>query len=218
MFPLRFFFVLAGAARSSLLFRIADRPLFWGIIFGLVSGLWELGLPLGIIFELLWLDVLPLGSVVPPYGTLSFLLLFPIAELYDWRQPDMLLLPIVFAMLCAYMAAWLEQYQREVMDDASERVQCWCTAAAGGMLPGRAILYSILGRAGAQYALYVVCFLILTAIGPLLARVGAQWFPSVSWAMFYAAAMAGAVLGLRLRRTYAILLVSLIIVGLLMTV
>ena len=140
MFPLRFFFVLAGAARSSLLFRIADRPLFWGIIFGLVSGLWELGLPLGIIFELLWLDVLPLGSVVPPYGTLSFLLLFPIAELYDWRQPDMLLLPIVFAMLCAYMAAWLEQYQREVMDDASERVQCWCTAAAGGMRPGRAIL------------------------------------------------------------------------------
>lgn len=160
--------------------------------------------------------MLPLGSVVPPYGTLSFLLLFPLSLLYDWRQPDALLLPIVFAMLCAYAAAWLEQYQRELMDDASDRVQCWCAGAPGGMVPGRAILYSILGRALAQYCLYVVCFLVFTALGPLLSRVGAQWFPPVSWAMFYAAAMTGAVFGLRIRRTYVTLLISLLALTLLM--
>lgn len=175
-----------------------------------------MGLPLGIIFELLWLDVLPLGSVVPPYGTLSFLLLFPLAGLYDWRQPDVLLLPIIFAMLCAYVAAWLEQYQRALMDDTSARVQRWCSSPAEGILPGQAILYSILVRAVAQYALYVVCFLILTALGPLFARVGSHWFPAVSWAMLYAAAMTGAVFGLRIRRTYAILALSLILLGLVM--
>ncbi len=174
-------------------------------------------MPLGIVFELVWLDVLALGSVVPPYGTLSFLLLFPLAVLYDWRQPDVLLLPVAFAMLCAHAAAWLEQQQRQLMDDASERVQLWCAGDAGGTLPGRAILYSILVRAGAQYALYIVCFLLMTALGPLFARIGAEWFPSVSWAMFYAAAMAGAVLGLRIRRAYAVLAAALIILGLLMS-
>lgn len=178
---------------------------------------WELGLPLGIVFELLWLDVLPLGSVVPPYGTLSFLLLFPLALLYDWRQPDVLLFPIIFSMLCAYTASWLEQYQRERMNEASERVHCWCSDACGGMLPGRAILYSVAIRAVTQYVLYVLCFLLLAAMGPPLARAGARHFPSASWAIFYAAALGGSVLGLRIRSTYAILVVSVIIVAFFMT-
>ena len=183
---------------------------------GLAVDQWEIGLPLGILFELFWLDVLPLGSVVPPYGTLSFLLLFPVALLYGWRQPDTLLLPIVFSMLCASGASRLEQYQRELLNGVSDRVQRWCTGA-GGMPPARAILCGVLIRAGAQYGLYMLCFLMLTALGPLLARTGAQWFPSARWAVFYAAALTGSVLGLRIRGTYVILLASLIIVGFFMT-
>ena len=169
---------------------------------GLAVDQWEICLPLGILFELFWLDVLPLGSVVPPYGTLSFLLLFPLALLYGWRQPDTLLLPIVFSMLCASVASRLEQCQRELPCDTHST---------------RAILCGVLIRAGAQYGLYMLCFLMLTALGPLLARTGAQWFPSASWAVFYAAALTGSVLGLRIRGTYVILLASLIIVGFFMT-
>ena len=43
---------------------------------GGLSGQWQPALSLGIVVELLWLDVIALGSVVPPFGTLAFLLLF----------------------------------------------------------------------------------------------------------------------------------------------
>ena len=37
--------------------------------------------------ELLWLDVIALGSVVPPFGTLAFLLLFPLSVIPGWTEP-----------------------------------------------------------------------------------------------------------------------------------
>lgn len=90
--PLRFFFALAGAARSTCIVGLVDRPICLALFAGFFIGDWSLALPLGIIIELLWLDALELGSVVPPYGSLSFLLVFPLCRQFGLDQPGMALL------------------------------------------------------------------------------------------------------------------------------
>ena len=63
-----------------------DRPLCLALLTSWCTGDWALALPLGIIFELLWLDTLELGGVVPPYGGLSFLLAFPLCRHFGLTQ------------------------------------------------------------------------------------------------------------------------------------
>ena len=85
--------------RSSCIVGLLDRPLCLALIAGICTSDWALALSLGIILELLWLDVLELGSVVPPFGSLSFLLLFPLAVHFGLNQPGELLLPLILVML-----------------------------------------------------------------------------------------------------------------------
>lgn len=166
-------------------------------------------MPLGITLELLWLDVVPLGTVVPPQGTLSYLLLFPLARLYGWSAPGPLLLPILLAVLAAYGAALLERSERVFLNGLMPPVEQYCLTGKG-LSPGSALLLGALLRAILQLALYMVSFVALAVVfegldshrrGPLLLV--------ITWPMMYATAMLGGVLSLRVRRAYAVLLAAL---------
>ena len=103
-------------ARSSFVFRLADRPLFWALLLGGLTGRWQPALSLGIVVELLWLDVIALGSVVPPFGTLAFLLLFPLSVIPGWTEAHQFLAPLMFAVFAAYGASYAERYQRVALN------------------------------------------------------------------------------------------------------
>lgn len=184
------------------------------MLMGCLTGDWLLALPLGITLELLWLDVVPLGSVVPPQGVLSFLLMFPLARLYGWSAPGALLLPLLLAVLAAYGAAFAERSQRVLLNRLMPAVENFCRTGKG-CPPGGALLAGISLRACWQFALYLACFILLAIIfdgldsqrrGPILR--------TINWPMMYVAAMLGAILSLRVRRAYAILLAGLCLAAL----
>ncbi|WP_363315625.1 PTS sugar transporter subunit IIC [uncultured Desulfovibrio sp.] len=200
---------MLGVFRHTLIFRLVDRPLFAALLMGLLTGDWLLALPLGITLELLWLDVVPLGSVVPPQGVLSFLLMFPLVRLYGWSAPGALLLPLLLAVLAAYAAAFAERSQRVLLNRIMPAVEGYCRTGRG-CAPGHALLLGISLRACWQFALYLICFVGLTLVfegldsqrrGPLLRN--------INWPMMYVAAMLGAVLSLRVRKAYSVLLACL---------
>ena len=83
---------------------------------GGLSGQWQPALSLGIVVELLWLDVIALGSVVPPFGTLAFLLLFPLSIIPGWSEAHQFLAPLMFAVFAAYGASYAERYQRVALN------------------------------------------------------------------------------------------------------
>lgn len=179
------------------------------MLVGFLTDDWLLALPLGITLELLWLDVVPLGSVVPPQGVLSFLLMFPLARLYGWSAPGALLLPLLLAVLAAYASAFAERSQRVLLNRLMPAVETYCRTGRG-CPPGGALLLGAGLRICWQFALYLACFILLAGIfegldsqrrGPLLLI--------INWPMMYVAAMLGAVLSLRVRRAYAILLAGL---------
>ncbi len=157
---------------------------------------------------MLWLDVLELGSVVPPFGSLSFLLLFPVATHFGLRQPGELLLPLILVMLAAYLGAFLERRLRIHENCLTDRVASWC--AGDGLAPAAAVARVALLRAVLQLLLYALCYaLLFCLLAVLTARQLLPQLLLLSWSMLYAAALMGAVLSLRTRRTYLVLIGSL---------
>lgn len=201
---------------------LVDRPLCLALIFGFFTSDWALALPLGIILELLWLDVLELGSIVPPMGSLSFLLLFPLGRHFGWDTPGPLVLPLVLVTAAAYAAALLERNVRIGQNVMVGRVHAYCAGASGllqqaELSPGQAVLIAVFVRALWQFLLYVVSFcLVLCLLFLMHERDLAPQLPVMTWPMLYAAALMGAVLSLRTRQAYAMLTAGLCVLGLLL--
>lgn len=105
---------------------------------GGLSGQWQPALSLGIVVELLWLDVIALGSVVPPFGTLAFLLLFPLSIIPGWSEAHQFLAPLMFAVFAAYGASYAERYQRVALNPLVDLVTAWFSSGRG-CTPGQAV-------------------------------------------------------------------------------
>lgn len=176
-----------------------------------------MALALGIALELLWLDVLELGSVVPPFSGLAFLLLFPLAAHFGWNQPGPLLLPLILAMSAAYAGSFLEVRQRAVQNFLVDRLEAWRQGDGCGLSPGQAILRATLFRAFGQFLLYAVCYsLIFSLFSVLHAWQAAPSLPFLTWPMVFAASLMGAILSLRTRQAYGVLLMGLGAIALLL--
>lgn len=187
------------------------------MIAGFCTSEWALALALGITLELLWLDVLELGSVVPPFSGLGFLLLFPLAGHFGWNQPGPLLLPLILAMLAAYAGSFLELRQRAAQNLWVDRVEAWGQGDRCALSPGQAVLRATLYRAFGQFLLYAVCYsLIFSLLSVLHAWQAAPSLPFLTWPMVFAASLMGAILSLRTRQAYGVLFIGLAALALLL--
>ena len=192
-------------ARSSFVFRLADRPLFWALLLGGLTGRWQPALSLGIVVELLWLDVIALGSVVPPFGSLAFLLLFPLSVIPGWTEAHQFLAPLMFAVFAAYGASYAERYQRVALNPLVDLVAA--SASSGhGCTPGRAVALGAVVRAVWQFLYYMLCYVALWLACDLLGKGIFLFEGRMSWGMLFAASMVGGILSLRTRRAYACLM------------
>ena len=141
--------------------------------------------------------------MVPPYGSLSFLLVFPLCRTFGLDQPGMAMLPLILSMLAAYTASWCELRQRIGLNPMVDAIMAWSNGR-GEASPGRVLLLAGLCRALWQAALYMVCFgLIYVLLAVLATNHATPMLPAVTWSALYVAALLGAVLSLRTRQAYA---------------
>lgn len=171
----------------------------------MISGQWQPALSLGIVVELLWLDVIALGSVVPPFGTLAFLLLFPLSIDPGWTEAHQFLAPLMLAVFAAYGASYAERYQRIALNPLVDLVAA-PARSAHGWSPGRAVLLGAVVRAVWQFALYMLCFTALWLLCRLLGDGLSLFEGQMTWPMLFGASMVGGILSLRTRRAYACLM------------
>ncbi|MDO5483658.1 MAG: hypothetical protein Q4F27_01995 [Desulfovibrionaceae bacterium] len=161
-----------------------------------------MALALGIVLELLWLDVLELGNVVSPHAGLAFLLLFPLARHFGLHEPGPLLLPLLLTMLAAHAGAWSERalrgYQNRVVDIV-ERTPVFSL--------GRAVWRMAWQRAAVQFLLYSLCYAVLFWITDKLVAGGLlPQLSSLHWYMLFGMALVGVVLSLRNQRACLVLM------------
>ncbi len=196
--------MLAGAARSTCILGLVDRPLCIAFFLGAFTGDWQLALPLGIIIELCWLDVIELGSVVPPYAGLTFLLAFPLCRHFGLMSPGQAILPLLLSLLAACAAAWCERQQRIALNPMIDAVSH--ASQRGGMSPERAVLIAGLRRVLVQFILYAVSFGVISIVLFLFQENGNMAsLAGITWHELYGVALLGALLSLRTRQAYCVL-------------
>lgn len=198
----RFFFALLNLSRFCIDTSLLHRPITAALLWGAATADAAV-IPIGIFFELLWLDLFPAGAYVPPNGLLAFTL--AAATLRHIPHPSMFLAMAVLlgSAMCAHGAASIELFSRKRQDRALMRL-------ADTNRRSRMILFnpdSIVFRAVAEqwvlgWALFLACALVMR-IG--LGILGLFPLPAtpVSWPVLLAPAFMGGVLSLRTHRALA---------------
>ncbi len=223
--------MLIGIARFSHIVGLIERPLALSLIAAFATDLWEVALPLGITLELLWLDIVAMGSIIQPFAGMAFLLLFPLCATLSWTQPGVLLLPLIMCMIAAHIGAFCElkyRIQQNCLLDQltrvlnlSEGAEAEQGAAAPKLvqnLPELLVRQCFTGRVCWHALLYltsyaVLCFVVSTLIDWNLYPV----LPNLQWVFVYALATIGAILSLRERRAYVLCGLSILVIVALLT-
>ena len=207
----RLFLILSAVLSLSLLGYCKYAGFFLrtlGALTGLSLPALQIALPIGITLELLWQDVIAMGTVIHPFGGMAFLLLFPFARTAHFVDAGSMLLPLILAMLCAQAGSWLEQRYRIYEDRFLPDME------AADPHPEKVVYQSILRRAGMHAILYAVSYALLCGVVCTLLALGVYpIIPDLSWTFVYAAALSGALLAIRSRTAYIAFLMGLCVIS-----
>lgn len=202
-----FFFVPALLGRNICTLGFLERPLCIGLLWSFLTGDASTALPLGLFFELLWLDLLPIGGYIPPMASFPYLILLTLAPLYGWNTPTTLAFPLLLSLPLAYIVPFIEVRLRNQQKQASLiLLQASAAEASLGSLPFR-LLFSSIARqlfmgVGIFIAVYGVIRILFSL--PAFAPYINVSFPYAGWAAFYCVAIVGSFLSLRIRSAYIV--------------
>ncbi len=204
-------FGLLCVLRFSLYLGIIERPISVAAIWGLCTGDWTLALPLGIFFELLWMDLLGAGTYVPPNANLPLLLCLFTHHVLSLGPVGVPLLLVVITIPTAFMATQLEQWHRNhqinVHDQFVEDGKMETPVHTG------VIASSVFKLWIMETALFAGLAVILFWLGKIAITICGQ-MPSpliLSWPTLWLVAALGGALSLRTKRAMLALAVTLII-------
>lgn len=137
---------------------LISRPLFVGTILGALTGNLFLGLQVGIFTELIYIDYLPIGGVVPPSGAITS----AITILMNYFFKMDICFAFFVGIVCGQIFAFLEKFLRNQRVRILEKIEKEIIELK--LSPGNVILKNI-----AVEFLVVFVFLIISMImfGPL---------------------------------------------------
>ncbi len=165
----------------------------------------------GIFFELLWLDLFPAGTYIPPQALISLTATLTVLACLPDADMRATALIVVATLPLAYLGAWAEQLHRKRQNARYSQLLIWNRGGKGSAFaPNRLTAGALIEIFLLNFSIFMLC------VTPLLAglRLLQPWFsggPQPSWAMLWAGACAGAILALRVRRAYALAAASLVI-------
>ncbi|MFW5730348.1 MAG: PTS sugar transporter subunit IIC [Desulfonatronovibrionaceae bacterium] len=110
--PGRFFFALLSLARFSVQTGILDRPLVAGFLIYLVTGEMFPAMYVAVFFELLWIDIIPAGTFIPPNAVFCVVATMCLVEIFGLHSPAHIFPAMVLAVPAAFVCSWLEGVQR----------------------------------------------------------------------------------------------------------
>ncbi|WP_273192571.1 hypothetical protein [Oleidesulfovibrio alaskensis] len=212
--PHRFFFALFSLPRFSINIGFLERPLCVGFLWAVITGEWELSLSLAIFFELLWLDLFPAGTYIPPNAVGCLLLTIAATDYFGLRTPEEVAVPALLSLPAAFISARLEYMHRTMQDKAYNRALGWGRGGARrvasgieemppfGMLVWNASLQLLLLQAGFFLAALLVLIGTISGLSSLLGHL--PYIQGAEWPALWFVSTVGGVLAVRIPRAYAL--------------
>lgn len=199
-----FFFALLSLTRSAVDLGFVNRPLFAGLLWACLTFRLQPALSAGIFFELLWLDLFPAGTFIPPQAILSLTATLSILACLPGADMRATALVLVATLPLAYLGAWVEQRYRKRQNLSYNALIVWNRrGVTQTYAPQRLVLRALLEI----FALNLVLFALLAPLVLVAVRLALPWLPGgpqPTWPLLWIGASIGAILALRLPRAYAL--------------
>lgn len=101
---------------------LISRPMFIGAMLGALTGNLFLGLQIGIFTELIYIDYLPLGGVVPPSGTITVTLALMMNYFFKMDIYFAFFVGIICGQLFAFVEKFLRNKRAEKLSDIEKKL------------------------------------------------------------------------------------------------
>ena len=137
---------------------LVSRPLFVGTILGALTGNLFLGLQVGIFTELIFIDYLPIGGVVPPSGAITS----AIAILMNYLFKMDIYFAFFVGIVCGQSFAFLEKFIRNKRSRMLNKIEKKLSERK--ITPGKIIFRNILME---FFIVFVFLILSMIMFGPL---------------------------------------------------
>ncbi len=203
-------YCFAAMFRYSIFIGLLDRPLVVGIIWASFTGDWLLTMQLALFFELFWLDLLYVGTYIPPFAAMSLLMCLLLMDSFGitaiQQMPLPLLLSIPWALTGAAVERWTRQRQFMLYFSYVERGD----AARLSMVPPRVFIQCLIKLVVLQAIAFAGCYTITENLGRVIIHwVGVPAFSWLNWGLLWTVGAAmGGFMALRTRRAYVVFMIA----------
>lgn len=167
-------------------------------------------------FELLWLDLFPAGTYIPPQRTLATFSTIVLSCEMQLESTATILPLMLIGLLLARLGAWLEARQRTWQNASYDRLYHRISEGQGELPLGRIVL----GSMAQATALSAFLFGLVAVVSSLLHE--AHFFRAFSfssgieWPHLWTLGLVGGLLALRIRKAYEMFIVGILICSILL--
>ncbi|MFO7818184.1 MAG: PTS sugar transporter subunit IIC [Thermodesulfobacteriota bacterium] len=196
------FFAVFSLFRFSVNIGFVERPVVQGGLWGMVIGQPELGLKVGFFFELLWLDLFPAGTFIPPQAVFSVFASLVLGKILMATQPDQIFILMLCTIPLAFLGSWLEGRQREWQNKSYNLLLRWAARKQSHTPPQKMVAASIRQQMilNMVFGLSSLYFLYFCGLRLLPFIPDTNYF---TWPMAWLMAGVGGIMALRVRKAYA---------------
>ncbi|XPV77759.1 MAG: hypothetical protein ACNI27_07515 [Desulfovibrio sp.] len=175
--------------------------LFWAA----ATDTMNVPLGVGIFFELLWLDLIPIGTYLPPHSIFSTFAALVATTYFGLTDPTKILIVMILCVPLAFFGARVEAYARQLQNRNYNKIIGWARKEkATSEFPQNLILKTILFQTFFAFVTFAATIPALLWVLSIIF----QWFGHeivsirFSWPILWFFASIGGLLALRLRRAY----------------
>jgi mannose PTS system EIIC component len=208
----RFFFALFSLTRFSVNISLLERPIVIGFLISILTGQVFPVMYIAIFFELLWIDLIPAGTFIPPNAIFCVVATITVVEIFGLEMASQIFPVMVATIPVAFLCAWLEGVQRNAQNKNYNLILQQSRKNAVQYKPGAIIktsifqlllIYLLVGIPGI-YGL----FLLTNTIYPYLPAE-----EHLSWPHLLMIASLSALAALRIRKAYVSLLLGILMIS-----
>ncbi|MFP4237400.1 MAG: PTS sugar transporter subunit IIC [Desulfonatronovibrio sp.] len=203
----RFFFALFSLSRFSINIGLIERPIVVGFFIALLTGEVFPVMYIAAFFELLWIDIIPAGTFIPPNAIFCVVATVILVEIFA-LEPASQIFPVMVATIpLAFLSSWLEGTQRTAQNRNYNIILQQSRKTGDNYRPGAMIKASVLHL--------LLIYLVLGTTGiytlVLLLNIIHVYLPvnnDLSWSHLLLTASLSALAALRIKKAYISLILG----------
>lgn len=198
---------MVSLSRFTINLGFLERPLVHGLLWAVLTAQWNPAFSIAVLFELLWLDLIPAGTFIPPHSTAAFTVAVTTATFFGFTEAGDMLFPLLLAMPMAKAGTYLEVTLRRRWNKGYNKlIRATSPGRQEDFTPSVLIAKNVIEASTAHFLFFLVSCTAVIAVTGILRNHFQMLVPTgLDWKYLWLAACVGGLLSLRTPRAYGAL-------------